>query len=47
MRRFDGLRRAGVKLLHPPGGLFAMLQTVLVQGATVVVNLATGIITAR
>lgn len=47
MRRFDGLRRAGVKLLHPTGGLFAMLQTVLVQGATVAVNLATGIITAR
>jgi enterobacterial common antigen flippase len=47
MHRFDGLRRAGLKLLHPSGGLFAMLQTVLVQGATVVVNLATGIITAR
>jgi len=47
MRRFDGLRRAGLKLLHPSGGLFALLQTVLVQGATVLVNLATGIITAR
>lgn len=47
MRRFAGIRRAGLNLWHPPGGLFAMLQTVLVQGATVAVNLATGIITAR
>lgn len=37
----------GAKLLRARGGFFAMLQTLLAQGATLVVNVGTGVITAR
>lgn len=40
-------RRAGGLVMRAEGGLLAMLQTLIAQGATLVVNFATGILTAR
>jgi O-antigen/teichoic acid export membrane protein len=45
--RLSLLRRAGRELMAPRGGFFAMLQTLLTQGAILLLNVATGIITAR
>jgi len=40
-------RRAGRELLAPRSGVFATLQTLLTQGGILLVNMATGVITAR